>query len=49
MGHAGMTLTGAIRYSLLYSAGDRGVSMGHAGMTLIGAIRYSLLYSAGDE
>jgi len=49
MGHGGMTVIGAIRNSLLYSVGNRCVSMGHGGMTLIGAIRNSLLYSVRDR
>jgi hypothetical protein len=48
MEHAGMTLIGAVRNSLLYSAGNLCVSMEHAGMTLIGAVRNSLPYSAGN-
>jgi hypothetical protein len=43
-----MTLIGAVRNSLLYSAGDRCVGMGHAGMKLIGAVRNRVLYSAGN-
>jgi len=49
MGHGGMKLIGAIRNSLLYSAGDCSACMGQGGMTLIGAIRNSMLYSVGDR
>jgi len=49
MGQGGITPIGAITNSLLYSVGDRKVSMGQGGITLIGAITNSLLYSVGDR
>jgi len=49
MGQGGITLIGAITNSLLYSIGDREVSMGQGGKTLIGAFTNSLLYSIGDR
>jgi len=48
-GHGGMTLIGAITNSLLYSVGDKCVSMGSSVSTLIGVIRNSLQYSVDDK
>ena len=40
-----MTLIGAIKNSIIYSVGDKCVSMLDSEMTLIGAITNRLLYS----
>ena len=49
MGHGGITAKRVIRNGLLYSFGDRCVSVGHGGMRVKDSICNSLLCSVGDK